>query len=196
MGCDIHLFTERKRCINSKDAWVNIDNRKPNPYFKEGNEYGESMYSLNSAYRTRNYNLFSMLADVRNRSGNKYIADPKGLPEDVSSVVKKESDSWASDGHSHSFFTMKELYDFQAENTTQKYSGLVDSEGSKEIDLGEMPDWWCGGSTQKDLVYREWTQENTTLNSFIQDLENHFKSEYYNKEEDAENFRIVFWFDN
>jgi len=195
MGCDIHLFTERKMSINLEEKWVNIDNWKLNPYYEENNEDREVLYSINPAYSSRDYNLFSMLADVRNRSENKYISEPKGLPEDVSEVIKKVSESWGDDGHSHSFFTMGELYDFQKENSTQKYFGLVDSEGRDKINKGEMPEWWCQGSSSP-LIKMEWTRENDTLNNFISTLESHFKSQYYDKSVDSEKFRIVFWFDN
>lgn len=196
MGCDIHLFTERKETIDGKKRWFNIDNWKLNPYYEKDNEDGEFEYKLNPSYRARDYELFSILADVRNYSGNKPIAQPKGLPEDVSDTVKAESIKWGSDGHSHSFFTMKELYDYYEENNIVKFSGYVDSKGAKEIEAGKMPSWWCGGSTLEGMVWKEWQQENFGLKNFIDVLEKHFKSEYYRKEEDAENYRIVFWFDN
>jgi len=196
MGCDIHLFTERKISINNEQKWVNADNWKLNPYYEENNEDGESKYELNSAYGHRNYALFSILADVRNDSENKPIAEPKGLPEDISEVVKAESDKWDGDGHSHSFFTMKELYDYYEQNNIVKFSGLVDANGVKEIEAGKMPNWWCKGSTQKELVWKEWHQENYVIKNFIEALEKHFESDYYRKEEDSEKYRIVFWFDN
>ncbi|NMA74322.1 MAG: hypothetical protein GX963_09225 [Bacteroidales bacterium] len=194
MGCDIHLFTERKRSINNEQKWVNVDNWKLNPYYKENDE--ESKYNLNSAYRHRNYALFSILADVRNSSKNKPISEPKGLPEDISEVVKAESDKWNGDGHSHSFFTMKELYDYYEQNNIVKFSGLVDENGAKEIEAGKMPNWWCKESNEKGLIWKEWQQENYVLKNFIEALERHFESEYYIKEKDSEKFRIVFWFDN
>lgn len=196
MGCDIHLFTERKRSINNEQKWVNADNWKLNPYYEENNEDGENKYELNSAYSHRNYALFSILADVRNDSENKPISEPKGLPEDISEVVKAESDKWDSDGHSHSYFTMKELYDYYEQNNIVKFSGLVDENGVKEIEAGKMPNWWCKGSTQENLVWKEWKQENYVLKNFIEALEKHFESDYYRKEEDSEKYRIVFWFDN
>lgn len=196
MGCDIHLFTERKRSINNEQKWVNADNWKLNPYYEKNNEDGESEYNINSAYRRRDYALFSILADVRNDSGNKPISEPKGLPEDISEVVRAESDRWDGDGHSHSFFTMKELYDYYEQNNIVKFSGLVDENGAKEIEAGKMPNWWCKASTRKELIWKEWQQENYVLKNFIEALEKHFESEYYRKEEDSEKFRIVFWFDN
>jgi hypothetical protein len=195
MGCDIHLFTERKRNINNEEKWVNVDNWKLNPYYDKNDEE-ERKYKLNSAYRNRNYTLFSLLADVRNYDDNKIISEPKGFPTDASEIVKKQNEYWEGDGHSHSFFTMKELYDFYEENKTVNFTGLVDQKGVKEIENGQMPSWWCKASTQEDLVYKEWDFENLTLKDFIDKLESHFKSEYYDKERDCEKFRVVFWFDN
>lgn len=194
MGCDIHLFTERKRSINSEEKWVNADNWKLNPYY-DGQDKYEKEYQLNKAYRGRNYSLFSILADVRNYSSNKPICEPRGLPEDVSYIIKTISDDYGSDGHSHSWLTMKELYDYFENNKTVKYSGLVDPKGVQSIERGEMPDWWCQDSSMKNLTWKEWEHENDVILNFIETLERHFKSEYYKKEE-ADKFRIVFFFDN
>jgi hypothetical protein len=191
MGCDIHLFTEKKK----GDKWINIDNWKLNPYYDKNKDDGEREYYINEAYGDRCYSLFAMLADVRNESDNIFISVPKGLPTDMSELVKKESENWDGDGHSYSYFTMKELYDFYESNGTVKYSGLVDEDGIKEIEKGNMPKWWCQGSSQP-LIYKEWTYKNEVFEEFIKKLEQHFESEYYNKENDSENYRIVFWFDN
>lgn len=77
-------------------------------------------------YEGRNYNLFAILADVRNGrgfagvktgEGFRPIAAPRGLPADVSATVKARSDRWGGDGHSHSWFTVAELdaYDWRQE---------------------------------------------------------------------------------
>jgi len=123
MGCDIHLFTERKRTINNQEKWANVDNWKINPYY-DGIEKQEREYELCSAYRHRNYNLFSILADVRNYRENKPISEPKGIPNDVSEIVQIEKDIWEGDGHSHSYFTMKELYDYYEENKSDEDTDL------------------------------------------------------------------------
>lgn len=188
MGCDIHLFTERKRNINKTEKWVNIDNFKINLY--SGN------YELEECYQGRNYTLFSILADVRNYSDNKIISEPKGFPSDSSDIVRNKFEEWEGDGHSHSYLTMKEIYDFYEENKTVKYSGFVNKKGVDEIEKGKMPEWWCQGTNNEEMVYKEWELEDETLKDFINVLETHFISEYYNKEMDCENFRIVFWFDN
>jgi hypothetical protein len=193
MGCDIHLFTERKRYINGQEKWYNIDNWKLNPYY-ENNEDSETKYNVNYAYHDRNYDLFSILADVR--GDRTPISEAKGLPEDVSDVVKAESDNWGSDGHSHSYFTMEELYSYFEQNRTVTYSGYVTPEGSEKIDAGEMPDFWFTIRSDRAPIEREWEFENVDIKHLIEVLEKHFKSEYYRKDTESEKFRIVFWFDN
>ena len=83
-------------------------NWRYNPYYQEGNDEGERMLNIESLYSGRNYELFGILAGVRDHN-NDSIDDPRGLPEDVSEVTKKESDRWDGDGHSHSWLTLKEL---------------------------------------------------------------------------------------
>lgn len=82
----------------------------------------------------RNYSLFAILADVRNgrgfagiRTGDGFnvIGGQRGLPADASAHVKKESERWGQDGHSHSWFTLKELLDFDWNQVT-KHTGVVD----------------------------------------------------------------------
>jgi hypothetical protein len=97
----------------------------------EGHEkipYGESIYS------GRNYDLFAILADVRNgrgfggveTGGRKIPIDqPRGLPDDVSSFVQDMSDGWGIDGHSHSWFTLKELRDYDWDRVT-KNCGILE----------------------------------------------------------------------
>ncbi len=193
MGCDIHLFTERKKTINQKERWINIDNWKLNSYF--GEYEGEAEYEISSAYRGRNYSLFSLLADVRSEDVDVPVSPPKGLPDDVSDAIKKESDVWGIDGHSHSYLTMGELYEHLDKNPTIRYSGLVDENGVEAIKNGFMPEWWCQGSN-RPLTRMEWEHENTVLKDFINTLEEHFESEYYDRATQSEMFRIVFWFDN
>jgi len=78
MGCDIHLFLERK--VGNK--WVMV---------KE----------LDSPADNRNYARFSALAGVRGDG-----PAPKGLPLDISDSVKLHVDDWEGDGHSHSWETI------------------------------------------------------------------------------------------
>ena len=74
---------------------------------------GEPEFKVYHAYRGRYYDLFATLADVRNGSGNEFIDSPRGLPSDCCETVKSEHDWCSEDWHSASWFTLKELKDWQ-----------------------------------------------------------------------------------
>lgn len=95
MGCDIHIFLERK---NSENRWKDS--------MVYGNKYGDKIEPLSSY--NRDYTLFATLAGVR---GDEPIEFPKGIPENCTTEYKKMCDEWGYDGHSHSYFTLRELLD-------------------------------------------------------------------------------------
>ncbi len=97
MGCDIHLFVEKRNLVSGK--WESV----PEPPV------------------SRNYSLFAILADVRNHFGfagvdlgdpYNVIAPPRGLPADVSRLVRREFKSWGLNAHTPSWFTLEELLNF------------------------------------------------------------------------------------
>lgn len=110
MGCDIHLFVERKSGgeWRSVDEWAKVD---------EEHSFPEVVYEK-QFYNGRNYRLFGVLANVRNGHGFagvktgepvKPIDMPRGLPSNVSHPVKACAAAWDCDGHSHSWFELPEL---------------------------------------------------------------------------------------
>lgn len=151
MGCDIHLYVERK---NDSGTWESADKWTEEKYDDEVHvdvDYEDRFYT------GRNYNLFAILADVRNgrgfagiRTGDGFnpIHELRGLPEDVSENVSKASDQWGRDGHSHSWATIQELLEYDWTQETG-LSGVVDAPtlaswnqwGRKQ---GESPKEWCG----------------------------------------------------
>jgi hypothetical protein len=199
MGCNIHLFTERKRTINSKEKWVSIDYLKLNPYF--GEYENEEQFEVVELYGDRNYEMFSMLASVRNYHNNPIISEPKGFPKDCCDFINKMKHFWEGDGHSHSFFTLKELKDFRKKNKVTNYAGLMDLENANLVDKGEMPNSWCQGTNRQDYVYREWFIEDDKLGVLVERLEKRLSEEFglpknTDTLEHDEEVRIVFWFDN
>ena len=126
MGCDIHLAFERK----VKGTWVPV---------KFKNEYLEDdgrEFTARVSYPGRSYTLFNILSfnDCRvNRAHLNFVWEPRGIPEDVSDLVKKESDS--PDFHTHSYLTLSEMkkaiqtekvlsaYDTKTENITDPWKG-------------------------------------------------------------------------
>jgi hypothetical protein len=84
MGCDIHLHTE----VKIGGTW---------------HHYSERSVS-------RNYDLFALMAGVRNRTGITPISDPKGLPDDMSFMTRFAARWWQVDGHSHSWLGAEEIH--------------------------------------------------------------------------------------
>lgn len=121
MGCDIHMHVEYKE----KGVWQN-----GNFYKKDG--YG---YELVEFYGDRNYKLFAILADVRNYDCVKYISEPKGFPDDATEYVSLDYVRWGIDAHSCSYFTLKELIDFNEEHHYEELDHLIDALKARADDL-------------------------------------------------------------
>ncbi len=115
MGCDIHIFTEIKK--NGK--WIEADPWITNPDYVTAPEEEKKYYNpvcvpfkQEICFTDRNYALFGILAGVRWENLPR-IADPKGLPKDISTNIANEAHIvWNSDGHSFSWLTLTELKEF------------------------------------------------------------------------------------
>lgn len=164
MGCDIHVCVEYKR--SSEGHWQSGD------YFHMTNplDPNEKPYRVD-VYSDRCYSLFGVLADVRNR-GYKPIDTPRGLPDDVTDYVKSEYEWWGTDAHSASFFTLRELKEWdERHKPTDEFGGRV---------LEPLLDRLIRRADELGVVYDfEW---KNTIKRHVYD--------------DAERIRIVFWFDN
>ena len=197
MGCDIHIYVERKK----NDKWYNCD------YFIPSIKGG---YERIETCGDRNYALFATLADVRNYGNTKYICEPKGFPDDASDYVKDEYGTWFFDGHSCSYLTLQELIDFHNQGHPLKRRGMLSPEQRVEFYEGKIPDHWCQGTNKPDYEFVEWEEPNTVLVPLIEDLKRRAdqlgiiydfmwdgrpesQQEAYEK---SANIRIVFWFDN
>lgn len=203
MGCDIHVYTEFKPWYGKREGeWFSADNYRLNPSFDEEDKY-ESKMNVVPIYGERNYTLFSILADVRNYGENEPISEPRGLPEDCCPEIKKESDSWEVDGHSHSYFTLKELMDYQKNHPLIQYQGYVTGEASANLDKGIFPtEYWQDGNITGQ-VWRKWKKPNDAMQPLIDALIEREKELFWifsDKPEaiegHANDIRIVFWFDN
>lgn len=210
MGCDIHVHIERNRTIDGKKKWYSVDHYKYNPYYEAFSEEGEQELEIVPIYDHRDYLLFATLCGVRNYYGVTPMDEPRGLPKDVSHVVAKESEEWGSDGHSHSWFTLKELLDYQISHPFRTYCGMVSPKDQYKVDhnLG-TPNEWCQSTTLSGWAFRSWTEPGCALDYLIECIkERIWEDLYINPEWDdeeklaeilnreCENFRIVFWFDN
>lgn len=204
MGCDIHIYVERK----CRDGWYNCDYFVPNINYNGNN----SEYVRIETYGGRNYSLFATLANVRNYGNTYFICEPKGFPDDASEYVEKEHDSWGWDAHSASYLTLQELIDFQNEKHPLKHRGMISPEAQKQLDEhGILPDTWCQYTNAEGFEFREWEEDIDILEPLINDLKKRadelnmiYDWSWDSKNEDtresaykaAANIRIVFWFDN
>ena len=184
MGCDIHVHVEYKKDLFTgydaenkpqyESKWICGDYFHKNPYF--GSDEYEKEWSLVGLCDSRNYAMFSVLANVRNYGETEYIDEPRGLPEDVTEMVKEDAENWGIDGHSHSYLTLKELIDFQNKQTPLRHRGMISPENEVLLPMIEAL------KTRADELY--------FICRFSWDRN---YDECYQK---AENIRIVFWFDN
>lgn len=103
MGCDIHFYVE---------TWDGTRWQSADKWTKSYDRCAEDVNWQDSYYDDRSYDLFAILAGVRNRAGLKPIAPPRGLPANVDPRIKAASDDWAGDGHSHSWLTVSEIISY------------------------------------------------------------------------------------
>ncbi|ASA22343.1 hypothetical protein [Paenibacillus donghaensis] len=157
MGCDIHLFVEKK--INGK--WLAVKGVNE-PEIKEAEEFIENIKARGESadywekrieelrqgtqgyiWDGRHYLLFEALAGVRANHEITPISEPKGLPEDISAEVKDSAEGWGGDGHSHSYLTAAELNAYKWDQTIAR-EGFVNVHQFKEFQEKGSPSGWCG----------------------------------------------------
>jgi hypothetical protein len=112
MGCDIHFYVEVKR--NGRWTYHPVEEK----YEAGGRESDFQDWARDPLFVDRNYELFAILADVRNdersrgtNAGDAYvpIAPPRDLPEDLTAEVRAKAEAMEGDAHSHSWLLLSEL---------------------------------------------------------------------------------------
>ncbi|AQR77232.1 hypothetical protein ABNB59_17310 [Paenibacillus larvae] len=208
MGCDIHLFVEKKvngawkvlKGINEpriQDLCSTLQKAKERgadtlwleDWIKEEKEGTCDFVNI-----PRNYRLYAALANVRNYDRITPISTPRGLPSDMSRVVYEQENEWYW-GHDHSWLTAKELSEFDW-NQKIKFEGFVDDEQYSEFLENGVPTWWHfeQRSWGKPYKHIQWTET-------LKDCVDTFYTWSIPKlielaDGDLESVRIVFWFDN
>jgi len=91
VGCDIHVFLERKR--STEDTW-SLDNCHTT------DEDG----LINTLCFNRWYKLFGRMASVRYHDS--LCRPAAGIPKDASAAYLDVCDNWGIDGHSHSWMSI------------------------------------------------------------------------------------------
>lgn len=164
MGCDIHLYTEKK--VETRDghyAWFCCDS------FMYGKGYQKDNLVHISIYSTRNYMMFGILANVRNHKYEPVVAS-RGLPNDVSDVIKEAAIYWGDDGHTHTWLTANEVFQYYKKNKNNEYIKVCMRPLVKAIKKKMCNEFYIN-TNDKEIKKNE--------------LKKH-----------GDDFRIVFWFDN
>jgi len=144
---------------------------------------------------------------------------PRDLPKDVSIEIKTMSDEYGVDGHSHSYFTLKELKEYNWNQET-KHRGYVNSTGYSEFKSNGSPEGWCGmvdGSSIRKISNVEMEKRlKSKVKKEKDGIEYYTQIEWGTSYKEAagpyffkktipalkklaknpEHVRIVFWFDN
>jgi hypothetical protein len=222
MGCDAHIYVEVKK----NGQWKKVGKVFPNPYYRPAEK--KETYNkpkTDQPYSGRNYDLFAILANVRNGrgfagsdTGDGFIPIdmPRDLPKNVSKTIKDISDEWGVDGHSHSYFTLRELNEYDWNRET-KHRGFVGVAEYNEFKAEGSPSGWCTMIDGKDIkkVSNSAFEKVVKLNP--PDIKNYYTQvEWTVAYKDAigkywfektipaltklsknpDDVRIVFWFDN
>lgn len=203
MGCDIHTCVEVRKTINDVKKWVSADHFSLNSYYDGVDEY-EQKYNVVEIFGDRNYHAFSNLCGVRRYiEDSPRISDPKGIPDDCCKTIKDRSDRDGSDGHSHSYVTLRDVVDFLANNKGFQFTGIISAEQASALDNdGEFPAGWCQATNQKDYVRRTWFDKDCNpLEPLKDEMIKRMKEAMWvwsddDIEANLDNIRLVFWFDN
>lgn len=176
MGCDIHSMVERyyepwtyrhKDYLTGKweeqpypGRWEAVKAPMwPNPYYNAERPIDEwNVPYVEEPLSSRNYFLFSWLADVRNDHIIP-IAEPKGVPEDASKKWKKYVKKWGSDLHSTTYFTLTELEAAweDVKGKTFTTTGVISVPQYIALrDRGVSPDSWSGWTSAPTLSSAEY----------------------------------------
>lgn len=167
MGCDIHWYVEKKQADGTwKLVWPQLVELReeliergedPDKFpglvvddYEELRKHWDDKWN-SALYVGRNYDLFAMLADVRNGygfagvdtgDGFEIMDDPRGVPDDASEEYKREVEGWGVDGHSHSYFTLRELLEWEGWDYGTEKRGVVGPTGYMQWkELGRPASW-------------------------------------------------------
>lgn len=137
----------------------------------------------------RNYALFAALAGVRGKG-----PAPRDLPDDVSVVVKKASDMWGCDGHSHSWISLKEFAKLIGGNKGWHRFGIKTHPKSKDA-FFEWDDYSYDGK-DKPMRPNCWSTIVNYCNDIEENIDHILIDRHILGQNHKVDVRLVYWFDN
>jgi hypothetical protein len=134
MSCELFMYTER--IIDGQ--WVNVDIWRASPFWTKDDSDGDEFY-CEQVYRGQSYELFKILADVRNYDPDAIepISVPRGLPPDLSAQVARKAAMWTGpEWHHHSWLTLTELQGYEWDRPIKRRTLLTAEEFKSLLDHG------------------------------------------------------------
>lgn len=192
MGCDIHMYKEKK--INGE--WVTADEWEDCTYMK-----GSKSVPYEKSFNDRNYRLFGLLSDDVRGYSYPFSLKPRGIPYNACYEVKMSESEWDSGGHSHSYIHLSELKELNETIKKEK----IEVKGQKEKSSlklllqnlrTEHPNYdllfpFCGWTTQEGYEdFSIMVPAEYMIGKGLEKIISSFDGI------DGEDHRIVFWFDN
>lgn len=156
MGCDIHMGVEVRR-DGVWTARAKMNTEYPGEHYREWEE----------PYDGRNYDLFAILANVRNGrgfagiltgGGFNPIAEPRGIPEDASPEYRDWAGEMGGDGHSHSWFTVAELMAYDWTQITSHRGYVSNCKEFARWKYQGKPSGWSGDISGPGIVKKTASQ--------------------------------------
>lgn len=157
MGCDIHIVIQRQEA----DDWKEIA-YQPTPYESIGQKAVDGFPMAPDLFTNRNYNLFGILADVRNGHGFAGIttgegwpslAPGRGWPEGFDAERVAPHPQYPKEGprgmgeHSFTWISLDELKVFDWDGVSTTNYGVIPAEEYEKLGRGVKPHAWSGGIT-------------------------------------------------
>jgi hypothetical protein len=172
MGCDIHVFLERRL---NKGPW------KLDPKHHEEETYagGPVRYNEVASLSGRNYELFGLIAGVRSMEEPLY--DPRGIPDDACDEVKAMS---TEDYHTHTWLRpqeLKRIFKKWEKNVVEEDSDFKFNWNTSAADA----------FNDKNYGFNDGVLNYIDQELAMQEAENHLLGGKYKLE-----FRLVIWFDS
>lgn len=155
MGTDITMYAE----VHKNKKWTKVGSVFKNLRYNKERELNKwNQPYTDHSYNGQNYDLFAILANVRNATGIaggrttcgfNTISVPKGLPEDISNEVKE---LLTNDGYANSYYTLKELKDYNW-NQEITHVGVISEAQYIEMKKNqENPHSWSENTFGWDVV--------------------------------------------
>lgn len=135
MGTDITLYVEKK----VGERWYAVKKLKEGTQLITSNDE-KDIFSLSWPYCDRDYRMFSILADVRNRFDIVPISPPRGAPKDLSPELNELIDEEYTE--SLSYHTLADLNNYNW-NQTERVRGMVGLEQYKMFKQQGKPNGFC-----------------------------------------------------